>query len=176
MEWWELPERELIRLLKLRKKRKRNFVRPYSWRWKKLDESWRYPDGIDNKVRLQYKWQPPLPEPGYGSPRLVRHLHPCKKEPVIVYKLSDLFKLDPQIHAVLIASGVSRKKRLEIVKFATKFGFRVINPGKLPLPAVERRREEVAEKEEEISFEEIVKETEKKEEVRTEEEKKEEEK
>jgi len=103
-----------------------------SWRWEKLDESWRYPRGRDNKARLQYKGKPPLVKIGYRSPKLVRYLHPSGRQEVLVYRPEDLYNIDPLTQAVRIAANVGGRKRLEIIKFAEKFGIRVLNPGRIP--------------------------------------------
>jgi len=121
---------ELRRLLRIRKKRKRDFVRPYAWRWKKLDESWRRPRGKDNKVRLQIKGKQPLVKVGYRSPRKVRFLHPSGKEVVLVYKIEDLYNVDPLTQVVRIARTVGVRKRVEILQFARKYGIRVLNHGR----------------------------------------------
>ena len=125
-----LSERELRRLMRIKKSKKRKFIRPYSWEWKKLDESWRKPRGIDNKVRLQVKYRPPIVKVGYRTPRKVRHLHPTGKEEIIVYKVEDLYNVDPLTQVVRIARTVGIKKRLEIIRFAEKFGIKIQNIGR----------------------------------------------
>lgn len=156
-----INEREMKRLLRLRKLRKREFIRPYSWIWSKLDESWRKPRGKDNKIRLQIKGKPPLVKIGYRSPRKVRYLHPTGKEIVTVRKLEDLYNIDPLTQVAMIARTVGVKKRLEILSFAKRFGIKVLNPGRaeaqLELEAegigeseeIEEYEEELVEEEEE---------------------------
>lgn len=125
-------KKEAQRLLRIRKKRRRKFPRYMAWRWTKLDESWRYPRGRDNKARLQLKGRPPLVKVGYRSPRLVRFLHPSGKYEVLIRRIEDLYNVDPLIHVVRISSNVGGRKRLEIIKFAERIGIRVLNPGKIP--------------------------------------------
>jgi len=125
-----LSERELRRLMRIKKSKKRKFIRPYSWEWKKLDESWRKPRGIDNKVRLQVKYRPPIVKVGYRTPRKVRYLHPTGKEEIIVHKLEDLYNVDPLTQVVRIARTVGIKKRLEIIRFAEQFGIKIQNIGR----------------------------------------------
>jgi len=125
-------EREIQRLMRIKRKHKRKFKRYMSWRWEKLDESWRYPRGRDNKARLQLKGKPPIVKIGYRSPKLVRFLHPSLKREVLVYRVEDLFNIDPLNEVARISSNVGGRKRLEIIKFAEKFGIRVLNPGRIP--------------------------------------------
>ncbi len=127
-----LEEREIRRLLRIRKSLKRKFRRYMSWRWTKLDESWRYPRGRDNKARLQLKGKPPLVKIGYRSPRAIRHMHPSGRWEVLVRRVEDLYNVDPLTQVVRIAANVGGRKRLEIVRFAERVGIRVLNPGKLP--------------------------------------------
>ena len=126
----DLSEAEFRRLMRIKKSRYRDFVRPYAWRWKKLDESWRKPRGKDNKARLQIKGKPPLVKVGYRTPRKIRYLHPSGKEEVLVHRVEDLFNIDPLTQVVRIGRTVGVRKRLEILRFAEKFGIRVLNPGR----------------------------------------------
>lgn len=122
-----------IKLVKARAKLKRNkpkFVRPESWRYKRLDPRWRKPKGKDNKVRLSRKGWPKSAKIGYGSLRAARGLHPSGLWEIVVYNIYDLEPLNKNIHAVRIAHTVGSRKRKSIIEEAEKRELRVLNPGK----------------------------------------------
>jgi len=53
------------------------FKRPESWRYKRLETTWRKPKGIDNHQRKQKsRGRPGLVKVGYGGPKIARGLHP----------------------------------------------------------------------------------------------------
>jgi len=127
----EKPEK--TRVLALRSKidkKKPDFVRPESWRYKRLDPRWRRPRGLDNKVRRQIKGWPTSPRMGYRTPKAVRNLHPSGLEEVLINSLADLSSVDPQRQAVRIGGRVGGRKRDLILTEVTKIGIRVLNPGK----------------------------------------------
>ena len=54
-----------------------DFKRPESWRYKRLETTWRKPKGIDNHQRKQKsRGRPGLVKVGYGGPKISRGLHP----------------------------------------------------------------------------------------------------
>ena len=53
------------------------FIRPESWRYKRLETNWRKPKGVDNHQRKQKsRGRPGLPKVGYRGPKIARGLHP----------------------------------------------------------------------------------------------------
>ncbi|MCS7142603.1 MAG: 50S ribosomal protein L32e [Aigarchaeota archaeon] len=112
----------------IQRRRRPEFKRQESWRYKRIDERWRRARGKDSKVRLQVKGWPPLVKVGYRSPRAFRCLHPSGFREVLVHNPTELRGLDPAIHAVRIASSVGRAKRIKIYDAAVAAGLRVLNP------------------------------------------------
>ncbi|MEM1559611.1 MAG: 50S ribosomal protein L32e [Candidatus Bathyarchaeia archaeon] len=117
------------RLLKLRMERSVKFVRQESWRYARVDENWRKPRGVSSKMRRRMRGWPRIVSIGYGSPRIVRGLHPSGFREVLVYREEDLEGLDPERDAVRIAHTVGMRKRRAILDKARKLGLKVLNPG-----------------------------------------------
>ncbi len=116
--------------MKLKKRKKPDFVRQESWRYVRVKESWRRPRGIDSKMRLQKKGWPPVVKIGYRQPKAIRGLHPCGLKEVLVYRPEDLEGLDPSKVVVRIAHTVSIRKRVAILDRAEELGLKVLNPGR----------------------------------------------
>lgn len=115
------------RVLRIKKERPK-FRRQESWRYVRLDDSWRRPRGKDSKTRLQVSGWPPLVKVGYRIPRKYRGLHPSGFKEVIVGSEKELIGLNPTIHAVRISGRVGRKNKLKIYEAAKSAGLRVLNP------------------------------------------------
>jgi len=137
------PRINLIKRIRKFRGKKPDFVRQESWRYKRLETSWRKPKGIDSKMRLKRKGYHTSPNVGYGSPKDIRSLHPSGFSEILVYKPEELSGLNPEVQAVRIAHTVGGRKKAEIMKIAEKMGLTVINPPKkLTLKAeVEKKKE-----------------------------------
>lgn len=148
---------EKDRLLRLREKSKRKrpkFVRQESWRYKRLNPSWRRPKGIDNKMRKRRKGWPKMSDVGYRAPRMVRGLHPSGLEDVLIHNASELESLNPDIHTVRIGRTVGTRKRVMIIDRASELNLTILNPI-LPEKEEELELEEFEEIEEEGLEEEL---------------------
>ena len=117
--------------LEIRKKVSKNrpkFIRPESWRYKRLETTWRKPKGVDNHQRKQKsRGRPGLVKVGYGGPRISKGLHPSGYTDNLVHNLQELTKLDPKIDGVRLGHSVGTKKRKEILKIAIEKKFKVFN-------------------------------------------------
>jgi len=104
------------------------FKRPESWRYKRLETTWRKPKGIDNHQRKQKsRGRPGLVKVGYGGPKISRGLHPSGYTDNLVYNIDDLEKLNPKIDGVRIGHSVGTKKRKEIVIKSIEKKFKIFN-------------------------------------------------
>jgi len=105
-----------------------DFVRPESWRYKRLDTTWRKPKGVDHHQRKQKsRGRPGIVKVGYGGPKNSRGLHPSGYTENLVHNVSELEKLDPKTDGVRIGHSVGIKKRKEIVVKAIEKKLKIFN-------------------------------------------------
>ncbi|HIH43992.1 MAG TPA: 50S ribosomal protein L32e [Candidatus Methanoperedenaceae archaeon] len=123
-------KKRLLAVRKVQKSAKPDFRQSGAGEYKKLSDRWNKPTGLHNKVRYASKGKVKLVEIGYGSPALVRGLHPSGFREVIVRNAKELDALDAKLNAARIAGSVGKKKRIEITKRAGALGLRVLNPVK----------------------------------------------
>lgn len=109
-------------------KHRPDFIRPESWRYKRLETTWRKPKGVDNHQRKQKsRGRPGLVKVGYGGPKDARGLHPSGYTDNLVYNITDLENLDPKTDGVRFGHSVGTKKRKEIMALAIEKKFKVFN-------------------------------------------------
>jgi len=154
------PTREQALELRTRlKSKKPKFRRQESWRYKRVSQVWRKPDGVDSKMRRKVKGWPRSAEIGYRGPRKARNLHPSGYEEILARNVDDLAKVDPKIQAIRIAHTVGMRKRAEISMRADEKHIYIVNP--LPKEKPSAKVEEA----EEEAVEEVTKEEEEGEEI-----------
>ena len=110
------------------KGKKPDFRRQESWRYKRVEESWRRPRGIDSKMRKKKKGWPRSVEVGYRSPKKTRNHHPSGYVEALVYNVDDVEEVDSKTQVIRIAHTVGMRKRVEISARAEERGIRVLNP------------------------------------------------
>ena len=118
----QMEERETI------SKNRPSFIRPESWRYKRLETTWRKPKGVDNHQRKQKsRGRPGIVKVGYGSPKASRGLHPSGFTDNLVYRIEDLENLNPKTDGVRLGHSVGTKKRKEIMVKVVEKKFKVFN-------------------------------------------------
>lgn len=120
-------------LLELRKKinkKRPKFRRVESWRYKRVKDSWRKARGIDSQTRKKKKSSGVRsPSVGYRGPKKVRGLHPSGFEEVNVITQKDLEGLHPKKHAIKISRRLGTKKRISLIEYIQRRGFKILNLG-----------------------------------------------
>lgn len=142
-----LAKERALALRKRLKSKKPRFRRQESWRYKRVSEVWRKPDGIDGKMRKKKKGWPKSVEIGYRSPKAARGLHPSGYAEVLVHMVDDLEEVDPKTQAIRIAHAVGARKRIEITARARERDIHILNPREVERPLAEEEAEEVEETE-----------------------------
>ncbi len=150
------PAEKALKLREHVKKKKPKFVRPESWRYYRLKESWRRPRGLDHKIRRKVKGWPAGVSVGYRGPKIARGLHPSGYREVLVHNSEELKNVDPKTQAVRIAHTVGKRNRVKIITEARRKKITILNVKKIreekPLAKKEQEEpEEIEEKTEETA-------------------------
>lgn len=88
-------------------------------------------------MRRSKKGWPAVVKIGYSRPRTTRGFHPSGLREVLVWRPSDLEKVDSKTQVARIAHTVGESKRVLIVEEAKKRDIRILNPGLKKAPEVE---------------------------------------
>jgi len=110
------------------KSKKPDFKRQESWRYKRLEKSWRRPRGLDSKMRKKVKGWPQSVAIGYRGPKEARGRHPSGYAEVLIRTVDDVRRVDPKTQAIRIAHTVGARKRVEISARAEERRIHVLNP------------------------------------------------
>ena len=121
----------LLEIRKRMKKKRPSFRRVESWRYVRVKDSWRKARGIDSQTRKKTKTGVKSPSAGYRAPKKIRGLHPSGYEQVEINNLKELEDLDlsSKKHAIKISTRLGSKKRLELIDWAQKRNFKILNIG-----------------------------------------------
>lgn len=123
------PEsKRLFNVRKVQKGKKPTFKRTCSHKFKRLDSNWRRPRGLQGKQRQKYVAKGALAQVGYGSPAVVKGLHPSGYADVLISNVAEIELVDPSIEAIRIASSVGAKKKAMIEAKARELGIKILNP------------------------------------------------
>jgi large subunit ribosomal protein L32e len=96
---------------------------------KRINSSWRKPQGKHSNQRLKKNSAPQMPQAGLRTPKDQRGLHPSGFEDVLVHRPEDLEDLDSDEQAARIASKVGGRKTEMILEKAEELDVKVLNPG-----------------------------------------------
>ena len=121
----------LLEIRKRMKKKRPSFRRVESWRYVRVKDSWRKARGIDSQTRKKTKTGVRSPSVGYRSPKKIRGLHPSGYKEVRINNKNDIemLNLSPKKHAIKISGRLGSKKRLDLIDYAQKRNFHVLNLG-----------------------------------------------
>ena len=121
----------LLEIRKRMKKKRPSFRRVESWRYVRVKDSWRKARGIDSQTRKKTKTGVRSPSVGYRSPKKIRGLHPSGYKEVRINNKNDMemLNLSPKKHAIKISGRLGSKKRLDLIDYAQKRNFHVLNLG-----------------------------------------------
>ena len=122
-------DKRLMEVRKNIKKKRPSFRRVESWRYTRVKDPWRKARGIDSRTRIKSKSGVKSPGKGYRGPKKVRGIHPSGYEEVRVETIKDLENLNNKIHALKISSKLGAKKRMSLIDYSTRRGFKVLNIG-----------------------------------------------
>ena len=124
-----MEQKRLIELRKKINKKRPSFRRVESWRYVRVKDSWRKARGIDSRTRIKSKSGVKSPSAGYRGPKKVRGLHPSGFEEVRVEVIDDLKNLNNKKHAIKISTKLGIKKRIKLIEYAQRRGFKILNIG-----------------------------------------------
>lgn len=132
---------QIKKCLSIRRQKRVRFIRRGVHDKKKLAGAWRRPKGRHNKMRRQLKSKGVLPAPGFGSPALVRGLHPSGFREVLVHNERMLGGLEAGTHAIRVAGSVGGRRYSAIEREALQMGLRILNPRKTEREGTEQKEE-----------------------------------
>ncbi|XP_047386951.1 60S ribosomal protein L32-like [Sciurus carolinensis] len=115
---------------KNRQKEDQEFIRHQSDRYVTIEQNWRKPRSINNKVWRRFKGQILMPNIGYGSNKKTKHMLPSGFRKFLVHNVKELEVLPMcnKSYRAEIAHNVSSKNHKAIVEKAAQLAFRVTNP------------------------------------------------
>ena len=118
-----------IRKVKIVKKRTTSFPRFQADKFKRMNQHWRKPRGIDGRCRRRFRGATLMPNIGYGSDARTRNMlsNGLYKFTVSNVRDLELLLMHNDRYCAEIAHNVSARKRMDILKRANELSIRVIN-------------------------------------------------
>ncbi|WP_094228839.1 50S ribosomal protein L32e [Methanolobus psychrotolerans] len=120
--------KRLFKVRKIQKHKKPDFKRTDCHKYKRLDSNWRRPRGLQGKQRRHYKSKGALAQVGYGSPAVVKGLHPSGYAEVLVFTVAELDNVNAVEEAIRIAAKVGGRKKALIEAKAAELSIKILNP------------------------------------------------
>jgi large subunit ribosomal protein L32e len=120
--------KRLFKVRKVQKHKKPQFKRTDSHKYKRLDDNWRRPRGLQGKQRKGIRAKGAIAQVGYGSPAAVKGLHPSGYAEVLVCTTSQLDGVNAETEAIRVAAKVGGRKKALIEAKAAELSIKVLNP------------------------------------------------
>jgi len=111
------------------KKSLKKIARYHSWRYDRVDASWRRPRGIDNPLRRHYRGRGAMPNIGYGSDKKTKFMDRDGFIRHLVHNVQDLeaLMMHNNKYKAVIGHAVGGKTRKDIISRANELNIRVTN-------------------------------------------------
>lgn len=116
-----------LQIRKALKKRKPRFLRSGAGLVKRVSKIWRRPSGLQTKIRLGRKSHRANVSPGWGSPNIVKGLHPSGLKEVLVANREQLAAVNPKSEGAVLVGTTGMKRRLELIKAAQQLNVTILN-------------------------------------------------
>jgi len=119
--------KKLLAIRNSLKASKPTFRRHDSHKKKRVSASWRRPRGRQSKMRLHTKGYSRARSTGFGSPVAVKGLSRTGFTQNVVSNVLDFKSLNKANNGVIISRTVGMRRRKELIDFALKNGFIILN-------------------------------------------------
>lgn len=117
----------MLELRKKFKKKKPVFVRKDAHNKARVPFKWRQPRGKHSPTREKKKGRPKLVSIGYGSPKIIKYLHPSGLQPISIQTKKQLYNLDPKTQGIILSKSTGNKKRIELIRLALEKNTSILN-------------------------------------------------
>ena len=109
--------------------KKRSFKRYHCDRYKKVQEHWKKPKGLDSRVRRKFKGSAMMPGKKFRLPPVLRDIMPNGLREIVIKNVDELRSLQylSEKYCATIAGATGSRKRIEIVNEAKKLGITLTN-------------------------------------------------